>query len=868
MKRILAVILSLILAFNSLAIVAFAETYDHQVQLNVERSFSTVDSEGNPLETNKMIIDYLDPTKNTIDINYKISFDPIIRNTIPVTVPEKEVVLVLDRSGSMAWDLAGKSKSSSGYSGPDRMSILKDAATTFVDKLSENPKLKLSVISYSSSSTVFERNSMKLIDISNGTVSNSTTNKNREAIKDHINDMNASGGTNVGDAMRKGYQLLDTSESSDDAEKYFVFLSDGEPSFYSYQSYTSNRPDEKYRIEAGKDNYYYTGTNVSPSTNSSNDYSKGKKYAELMAPELNVFKKNYFLAFNTSSSNELENIAKLVNSQLYQQAETTDEINTVYDEISEEILALLNLESVSFTDTLPVGLTIDTTVEGFNSDRISVDGQSFTYNIDSVNYKLNEAGTHYVAEPVEFTVKANYGEVGTYVFTDTDGRFSYKDIDGVVRVKNAGPDTFTVERNPVKNVTATRPQEEGENPDNNVLVAWDNYTGAKEYKVYKVVNGVDVEVGTVKSDTTSLLVPITVTDGAETTYKVQAVLINGKLSGTGEDKSNTVPSILNLTVERENNTFIVSWDQIADETNVKYNILPIIEPPKNDDGEPIINDKANPTDDDVFTLLNKRVSYRYDLEDPETYLNYTDEIKFTVDAIKKDKTSGEDIDANEATSEPVKIRQVVKTIIETDLSDFNYAKTENIKVNIVSDAPFPVGVNLYDPMIVVELLLPNEVSDTPLEFTYPTLKLYNVDSDGVETAVRTTVISSTKGDVKLYIQLDDYTNTFFVPGTDLNLYLDYSVAYKSINGKLDVAVLNELRKVNSGLVQYQIENQIRKLLNQFYTTDIDKLLVMKTYFMYNTAAKNIDDPTMRDEKVGISTGYINIKDIKEIDDEF
>jgi len=864
MKKILALMLAIVLTVNSFGIVAFAETYDHQVGLNVERSFSTVDNEGNPVQTDKMVIDNLDPTKNTIDVDYVVTFDPIVKNVIPLNVPAKEVVLVLDRSGSMAWDLAGRSKYSDSYNGPDRMSILKSAATSFVDKLSENPKLKLSVISYSSSSTMFERNSNNLIDISNGTVNNSTTNLNREAIKDHINDMNASGGTNVGDAMRKGYQLLDTSESSDAADKYFVFLSDGEPSFYSYKSYTSNRPDEKYRIESGKDYYYYTGTNASPSTNSSNDYSKGKKYAELIAPELNVFKKSYFLAFNTSTRNELENIAKLVNSQLYQQAETTEEINTVYDEISEEILALLNLESVSFTDTLPVGLTIDTTDEDFNSDKITVTGQSFTYNIDSVNYRLNDEGTHYIADPIEFTIKANYGNVGTYVFSDTDGKFNYKDIDGVVRVKTAGPDTFTVERNPVQNVTATRPQEVGKNPDNTVLVTWDVYAGAKEYKIYKVVNGVDVEVGTVQSDTMSLLVPITEEDGAETTYKVEAVLTNGKLSGKGEVVSNTVPSILNLTVERENNTLVVSWDQIADETNVKYNMIPII----NGTSLAKINDKVLSTDEDVFTILNKRVTYKYDLVDPESFVDYNDEIKFTVDAIKKDKTTGVDIDANEATSDPLKIRQVVKTQIDTALDTFNYAKSKNIKVKVLSDTPFPAGVNLYDPMLVVELTILEDNTKTPLEFTYPTIKLYDVDASGNETAIRTTVTSSTEGDVKLYIELDDYANTFFTPGADLNLYLDYSIAYKSSNGKLDNQVLVELRKLNSNLVQYQIEHQIEKLLGQFYTSNVNEMMVMKTYFMYNTTAKDIDDPTIRDEKVGESTRFIKLKDVDEIKDEF
>ncbi len=877
MKRILSSFLIVVLLISNFSFIAFSETYDYQVDVAVDRSFSVLGEDGQAVTTSKAVINNLDPTKNTVDITYTMIFGPIEKQEINVPVPPKEVVLVLDRSGSMRWDLAGNEPTSSKFDGTSRMSILKNAASTFVDKLSENPNLKLSLITYSSSSTMFTRNSTNLIDISNGTVHGTTQYYNKEAIKSEINGMSPNGGTNVGDSMRKSYQLTGSTQSNDAAEKFFVFLSDGEPSFYSYKDYTSNRPDSSYLVSGYSNRYYYDGTATSPSTNGSNDYARGIKYAELMASKLDVFDKSYFLAFNTSPQNELENIAKNVNNQYYQQAETADEINGVYGEISKEILADLRVDNVSYSDVLPEGLTIDTTDPNFDSDKFTIDGQSFTYNIDSVPYKLNDSRTEYIAEPVIFTIKANYSSVGTYTFAEDGSELAYKDIDGVDRIKHAATDTFTVELNPVKNVTATRPQEEGKNPDNDVNVSWDPYDGAKTYKIYKVVDGVDVEVGTVGSDQTSFVTPITADDGATTVYKVEAILINDKLSGRGEGTGNTEPSILNLTVERENNTYIVSWDQIADETNVKYNLTPYIKK-DGEDKDPIrVDDKINPTDDDVFTILNKRVSYRYELEDPEQYTSYDDVIKFSIDANKKDKTTGDNIYVNGAFSIELPLRQVVRTIIESDLNPFIYSEKKEITITVDGEDEFPSGVNLYNPMIVVELLAPKEVIDTPLEYTYPTIVVEDLNGNALET----TVYNSRNGDTKVYIQLDKYINSSYEVGEDLKLKIKYSITFKSLNGILDSVVYDDLKDIESTLEVYRIpyimvdqdvDNDgsldISGLMNRIYSGNIDELLEVRAYFAYNTTIKDIDDPTVRDVKVGTSSDYMEINNKDGIVDEF
>ena len=434
MKRFTSSLLIAVLLLTTILVPTSAETYPIKAGVHLTRTFTAIKND-HLIETDSAIINNLDDTKNYFNINYAFTFDSIPKTSVSVPQIKKEVILVLDKSGSMAWDLAGNTIYGSGTS---RMDILKQAATTFVDKLAENPDMKLGLITYSSSSDVYSYNGNKIIDISHGNVSGTTQN-NRNAIKNKINALSANGGTNVGDAFRKGYQLIGTSDSDSDAEKYYVFLSDGEPSFYSYEKKTSYNVDDynngwvyKTKWENGSNKYYhyYRGTASNPSTNSGNDYSRGKTYAELMAPSLDVFNKSYFLSFNDDQYTALSDIADKISGDKgqYQQAKTADEINTVYDEISNEILAVMNLNNVTYQDVIPEGLTLEIPDDHPYKNKIVIDGRNITININSVNYNL--VGNEYVAAPINISLKAKYSDPGTFVFNGSDSVFSYKDING------------------------------------------------------------------------------------------------------------------------------------------------------------------------------------------------------------------------------------------------------------------------------------------------------------------------------------------------------------------------------------------------------------------------------------------------------
>lgn len=118
------------------------------------------------------------------------------------------VVLVLDRSGSM---------------GSDGMTALVNAADTFIDTLkTASPDSQVAVVYFngtqgSNTDKTIAKNFTKL-----------DTNQKVKSIKDFLTTyQNPSGGTPMGDALKKAKSLLDTDNSGN--QKYVLFFTDGLP---------------------------------------------------------------------------------------------------------------------------------------------------------------------------------------------------------------------------------------------------------------------------------------------------------------------------------------------------------------------------------------------------------------------------------------------------------------------------------------------------------------------------------------------------------------------------------------------------------------------------------------------------------------
>lgn len=791
MKRILIICISFLLMVTT----SFSETYDYQVSFDVDRS----------LDQNNLVLDNVNPINNDIEVTYTLSFDDIPYQAVSPETPPKEVVLVIDTSGSMDWDINGRTSSSSYFLGETRLSIVKKAAETFVNALAGSKNVKLGLVSYDYRGYVEH----ELTNISDSYA-------NKTTIINTISSLKAGGGTNVGDAIRIGSEVL--SRGNANSDQFFVFLTDGEPTHYSRNSYDYN---------------FYTGTGYAPATVSYKDYAK--LYAQNMTQNLTEFEKNYFVAFSNNGANKLQEIAGVIQSY-YKKALTSDEIDEVYDEISYVISADLSVEDVTLTDVIPDGLTVSEAPDGMR-----IDGQNISYNVGPIPYVLNEERTAYVAKDKLVKIKVRASRPGTYRMDS--GMISYLDFDDVRRSKTIGTTRIDYTRDPVENLKARRNLNTNGNPENILDLTWDHYLGAVSYNVYKD----DILLESTIDNQSHL--QILKEDEANEIFYVEAVLADGQVSGKDFVNHDTNPSILNLSVERINEKLIVSFDALP---GVGYKIK----------GQIKGNDLVEDHDQTNFTTINNRVYYTYDLRSLEDYESYTsrDTLRFYVDGDKPMAT------VYGTVSEEIPLKQAVNSQIITALDSFYYSKNKDVEIHFESDTDYAEGVTLYNPLFVVELKLPKKITATPLEFSYSTLSALE---DGVESGA--IVTRSGSDDVTLYVALTDYQDGILPEGKNISLKVNFGVAYDSEQGVLKQSVLDVLRTYKPNLEAYQIDYQIRSLLQAFYsdaTTDIDEMIEVKSYMMYNTVQKAVEGLVERDETIGITSGFIKLNNKADIKNEF
>ncbi|MGN0766435.1 MAG: Ig-like domain-containing protein [Christensenellales bacterium] len=156
---------------------------------------------------------------------------------VPVQSKGVDVVLVVDTSGSMEYDLTGAAATS----GNDKMSIAKAAAINFANTLLTvtNPDgtisytdNRLAVVSFASDAAVLTGTSPLVAD-SRALVSVNSS-SDMSSITTAINSMSANGGTNYDAAFKTAYDILrDAQEQGGDRKQYVVFVTDGAPGIYN-----------------------------------------------------------------------------------------------------------------------------------------------------------------------------------------------------------------------------------------------------------------------------------------------------------------------------------------------------------------------------------------------------------------------------------------------------------------------------------------------------------------------------------------------------------------------------------------------------------------------------------------------------------
>ncbi|MEG1255822.1 VWA domain-containing protein [Clostridium sp.] len=306
-----------------------------------------------------------------------------------------------------------------------KISELKKAAKSFVEKMKNEGNLKIGIAAYSSEAAVNpngkdNNNPYKNVTSLGSNSSHQIPNyKSIEAPFLDINDsrlesmidgLEALGGTNTGDGLRKAEYMLENGDSN--ANKTIVLMSDGLPTFYSV---ASSQKDFYKTIDKTNPRFAGTGSGTDDTAVSYATQIGGiiKETAN------NVFSIGYGLGDTNSNSNKtLKKIhGSMGGGESNFFASDDGAIDKVFDQIATEILKTYAISNIEMEMNLTSGFELS-----IGGNIASVD--SVMYTTDGV---LNNGRVTYKAEPVnfEFIIKGNNAGDYNKLFDETQVKFPW-----------------------------------------------------------------------------------------------------------------------------------------------------------------------------------------------------------------------------------------------------------------------------------------------------------------------------------------------------------------------------------------------------------------------------------------------------------
>ena len=400
-----------------------------------------------------------DETSRSAKVKITVSGNPY---TI-TTQKDREIVLVLDASGSMDNGISGSNK--------NRIETLKDAAENFIDSLltEENAgKIKIGIVWYSDKDNTNKSEVCGLND-------NATT------LKNCVSGKTAKGGTNV----QLGISMAKDLFTKADNEKSLIVLSDGVPTYYNdkndiehghgsvdthedlyaydfvetknyqnnlgqnvadgYIDYYDYKSEETYRCEyVGYRRNHWGKITYESETCQDGFYMKPSEAAKKETDSFNG--KIYSIGFgitttdwrgNTVTNEEAQNFLKSIvkNGGSYFDASDTAKLNEAFAAVSKDMEIVA--KNLTIRDVVPGTFTVDKVAlkEKYGNAVEIIEEKDQTIII----YKFNELSSK-EPEELEFTVTANdnyYGSMytnngATVTGTAADGNKFYENVDGKI----------------------------------------------------------------------------------------------------------------------------------------------------------------------------------------------------------------------------------------------------------------------------------------------------------------------------------------------------------------------------------------------------------------------------------------------------
>ena len=565
-------------------------------------------------------------TVDTTDIKVGDSFN-VKYNITPTNIPivddstVKDIVLVLDTSGSMGDDPEGDSKYIGSRHNKElnpnyktKIDIIKDVANNFINDFKNDENTNIGLIDFNNKANIrtpellsaSEENLQTLTTIIYGNPNgngnndsvNGNSNDNGNSNNDNTNNNNkkgliAQGATNIGDGLRNAYYLLN---KDDGHNKYIVFMSDGAATMYSVKTPNS----DNYYLDAGEAPHT-AGNGYSDKDHKSFNYAKEIATDYLSKSSI----KTSIIGFGAEAdpnNNEIARIANNIksgdNDPYYHDAADENAITTLYNSIQHEIATTI-YGRATFTETFDSS-KLDVDLSSLPAG-LTVSGNTIAGKID-IEYKLSTDGK-YTASPVSLPIT-----------------FKAKAYGNSVLGQNGNSSSVTLS---VSNKTETK--------------YFDQYTVS-----IGQANGAKPPTIDANTAWTKNSVPVTITPGAKGDSNV--VGIKYKLTDLNDKvitdwTTNNSPNAFSFNVDKEGQTKIIARtiDQVGDSSDSEPVVVkidrtapttPIISLDTTDWSNKDVNFTIYGSTDTDGSGVNK---YQYKIGDNGTWQDYNDQVTISTE---------------------------------------------------------------------------------------------------------------------------------------------------------------------------------------------------------------------------------------------
>lgn len=264
------------------------------------------------------------------DGTYTLSLSVTGNASSSTTSNKADVIVVLDRSGSMNFDQAGHQQGSWQYSGPSRLSVAQAAVNDLAEQLlanntADNPdRVQLSLVTFS--------------NIASNDITGTTS---LTQFQNRVNSITANGGTNWEDGLHDANAIT----TREGANVYVIFVSDGNPTFRNTKGGTGNYGD--YAQHGTAPDFYYGTGSSDPNNNNFN-------YAVVQAQNIVGGGKTFYSIGAFGDASNMQNLATQSGAPASNYYDATDQtaLNAAFANIISEITNALGYKSVKVEDGL------------------------------------------------------------------------------------------------------------------------------------------------------------------------------------------------------------------------------------------------------------------------------------------------------------------------------------------------------------------------------------------------------------------------------------------------------------------------------------------------------------------------------------